>query len=174
MLVIINYGFIDLASGQESTRQAKRISALNSTEISLDGTAVNSVDMVIDKFGNVFVADSGNYLIQKFDGNGKFITSWGSNGTGNLQFSGHQLGISTDSFGDVFVADSGNHKIQKFDGNGKFITSWGSNGTGNLQFSGHQLGISTDSFGDVFVADSGNHKIQKFDGNGKFITSWSY
>jgi hypothetical protein len=123
LLVIINYGFINLALGQESTRQAKRISSTNNTEISLDATALTSVDMVIDKFGNVFVADSSNHKIQKFDGSGKFITSWGSDGTGNLQFSG-QLGISTDSFGSIFVADSGNHKIQKFDGSGKFITSW--------------------------------------------------
>ena len=122
LLVIMNYGFINLALGQE--REAKRVSTLNSTEISLDATAVTSVDMLIDKFGNVFVADSGNHLIKKFDGNGKFITSWGSNGTGNLQFSGHQLALSTDSFGNVLVADSGNHKVQKFDGNGKFITSW--------------------------------------------------
>jgi hypothetical protein len=49
---------------------------VNGTEISLDATALTSVDMVIDKAGNVFVADSANHKIQKFDGNGKFITSW--------------------------------------------------------------------------------------------------
>jgi hypothetical protein len=76
LLFIINYGFINLALGQESTRQAKRISSTNNTEISLDATALTSVDMVIDKFGNVFVADSSNHKIQKFDGSGKFITSW--------------------------------------------------------------------------------------------------
>jgi len=76
LLVIINYEFINLALGQESTRQAKRISTTNGTEVSLSGTALTAVDMMIDKFGNVFVADSGNHKIQKFDGNGKFITSW--------------------------------------------------------------------------------------------------
>jgi hypothetical protein len=123
LLVIINYEFINLALGQESTRQAKRISTTNGTEVSPGGIALTSVDMAMDKFNNVFVADSDNHKIQKFDGNGKFITSWGSKGTGNIQFSG-ELAISTDTFANVFVADSGNHKIQKFDGNGKFITSW--------------------------------------------------
>ena len=76
LLVLINYEFINLAFAQESTRQAKRISTTNRTETSSDASGLASVDLAIDKFGNVFVADSGNHKIQKFDGSGKFLASW--------------------------------------------------------------------------------------------------
>jgi hypothetical protein len=45
--------------------------------------------------------------IKKFDSNGKFITSWGSEGTGNGQVL-HAHGIAIDSSDNVYVSDSGN------------------------------------------------------------------
>src|SRR5215203_3972983 len=36
--------------------------------------------------GNVFVTDFNNHRIQKFDGNGTFITSWSSQGSADGQF----------------------------------------------------------------------------------------
>ncbi|MGA9154833.1 MAG: SBBP repeat-containing protein [Candidatus Nitrosopolaris sp.] len=32
----------------------------------------------VDSAGNIYVADSGNDRIQKFDSNGTFITKWGA------------------------------------------------------------------------------------------------
>ena len=40
----------------------------------------------IDKSNNVYVVDTGNNRVQKFDGNGNFITKWGSTGTADGQF----------------------------------------------------------------------------------------
>ena len=77
--------------------------------------------IAVDSSGNVYVADSGNDRVKKFDSNGKFITKWGS--TSSQQFNPIHLAI--DSSGNVYVADYGNSKIQKFDSNGKFITKWG-------------------------------------------------
>ena len=36
--------------------------------------------------GNVYVADTYNHRIKKFDSNGNFITKWGRKGTGDGQF----------------------------------------------------------------------------------------
>src|SRR6185437_12894000 len=55
---------------------------------------------------------------------GKFITKWGSPGSGDGQFNS-PTGIRTDSAGNVYVADFDNNRVQKFDSNGKFITKWG-------------------------------------------------
>ena len=63
--------------------------------------------------GDVFVADSGNNRIQKFDNNGVFVTAWGSAGSGNGQFAFPQ-GVATDANGHVFVADRLNNRVQKF------------------------------------------------------------
>lgn len=40
----------------------------------------------VDMLGNIYVADSGNNRIQKFDSNGAFLVKWGSFGTGDGQF----------------------------------------------------------------------------------------
>jgi tripartite motif-containing protein 71 len=41
----------------------------------------------IDPQGNVYITDQGNSRVQKFTSNGTFITKWGSEGSGNAQFS---------------------------------------------------------------------------------------
>jgi tetratricopeptide (TPR) repeat protein len=126
--------------------------------------------IAIDFSGYVFVADSGNHRIVKFDSNGNFITKWGSKGKDDGQFINPQ-GIAIDSAGDVYVTDDYNHRIVKFDSNGNFITKWGSFGIDDGQFINPQ-GIAIDSAGDVYVTDDNNHRIQKFDSNGNFITKW--
>ena len=88
---------------------------------------------------SVYIGDSWNSNIQKFDSEGNFIAKWGTNGTGDGQFLniGDQSGvegIDVDSSGNVYVADSGNSRVQKFDSEGNFITKWGTNGTGDGQF----------------------------------------
>jgi DNA-binding beta-propeller fold protein YncE len=62
----------------------------------------------------VLVTDSENNRIQKFDGNGIFITSWGSQGSADGQFNKPD-GISVENLsGTVYVADGGNNRIQAF------------------------------------------------------------
>ena len=40
----------------------------------------------MDTTGNVYVVDSGNARVQKFDNDGQFLTKWGGLGSGNGQF----------------------------------------------------------------------------------------
>ena len=128
------------------------------------------VGIAVDNSGYVYVVDSDNSRIQKFDAYGNFITKWGSAGTGDGEFD-WPYGIAVDSSGNVYVADSGNHRIQKFDADGNFITKWGSYGTGDGEF-GFSNGIAVDSSGNVYVSDLRNHRIQKFNAYGNFITKW--
>ncbi len=48
--------------------------------------------------GNVYVVDTGNHRIQKFDGNGTFLCAWGNRGKteGQLNF---PYGIAVDKEG---------------------------------------------------------------------------
>ena len=71
----------------------------------------------------MYVGDAERCDIQKFDGNGTFITKWGPKGKGNSQFI-KPWGVAVDSKGDVYVSDQQNPVVQKFDNNGKFITKW--------------------------------------------------
>ena len=61
----------------------------------------------------MYITDVNNNRIQKFASDGTFITSWGSGGEGEGQFSGPE-GIDVDPEGNVYVADTGNFRIQVF------------------------------------------------------------
>jgi len=139
--------------------------------------------IAVDSLGNVYVADTWNHRIQKFDSNGTYITQWGINnvvgslgyGSGlgilNGQFYA-PAGVAVDNLGkNVYVADMKNHRIQKFDSNGTYITQWGTPGyDGHGKFMG-PTGVAVDSSGNVYVVDDLN-RIQKFDSNGIYITQW--
>ncbi|MGC1928965.1 MAG: hypothetical protein WA667_08325 [Candidatus Nitrosopolaris sp.] len=123
-----------------------------------------------DSYGNVYVSDYFNDRVQKFDGNGHFITKWGSPGHGDGQYGcgnnprphncyddGPQ-GIAADRLGHVYVVDTVNNRIEMFNSNGTFITKWGSSGTLDGQFNG-PTAIVVDRDNNVYVSDSGNHRI---------------
>jgi DNA-binding beta-propeller fold protein YncE len=63
--------------------------------------------IAVDNSGNVFVADTWNNLIQKFDSNGNFITKWGVGGSISEGKFCEPTGIAVDNSGNVFVADTG-------------------------------------------------------------------
>jgi hypothetical protein len=86
-------------------------------------------DVAWDRAGNIYVADGigNNNRVAKFDKDGRFITHWGSTGTGQGQFTGVKA-IAIDAQGNVYVADAGNKRIQVFDGNGAFKSEFGNVG----------------------------------------------
>ena len=87
-------------------------------------------DVAWDKAGNIYVADGigTNNRIAKFDKEGRFITHWGSTGSGQGQFNGVKA-LALDAQGNVYAADAGNKRIQVFDGEGKFLREFSNVGT---------------------------------------------
>ena len=119
--------------------------------------------------GHVYVADTLNHRVQKFDSEGKFLTMWGSKGTADGEF-WHPHGVAVGPSGEVFVTDW-SPRIQKFDSEGKLLETWGSRGSGHGEL-WYSHGIAVDPSGNVFVADADNHRIQEFDSEGRFLASW--
>jgi sugar lactone lactonase YvrE len=68
-------------------------------------------DIALDKEGNVYVLDSGNHRIQKFDPDGNFLATFGRRGQGPGDFQ-YPQSIDIDPDGILYVSDSGNQKIQ--------------------------------------------------------------
>ena len=121
-----------------------------------------------DPAGNIYVTDTGNDRVQKFDSSGNFISQWGIPGSGPGQLD-NPAGIAVDpASGAVYVADVGNNRIQKFTSAGMFVTAWGTSGSGLGQLNG-AYGVAVDSAGNVFVADTGNARVQWFTSTGTFI-----
>jgi len=126
--------------------------------------------IAVDNEGNVYVTDTNNNRIQKFNATGSFITNWGVWGYGDGQF-WCPISISVDNEGNVYVADWSNYRIQKFNTTGSFITKWGGEGSGDGKFN-KPYGVAVDSEENVYVADYYNHRIQKFNATGAFILKW--
>jgi DNA-binding beta-propeller fold protein YncE len=126
--------------------------------------------IAVDLNGSLYLADLWTDKIQKFTSDGKFITQWGSRGSGDGEFL-LPVGVELDSFDNLYITDIARGSIQKFTSDGKFITQWGSRGSGDGEFL-LPVGVATDLSGNVFVVDQHNNRIQKFTNDGKYITKW--
>ena len=89
------------------------------------GVAVNQVS------GDIYVVDAGNDRVQRFDGDGNFISQFGVCGSAGGEFGwgcfGAETiaGIAVGLDGSVYVADNGNQRIQQFAADGTFLRAWG-------------------------------------------------
>jgi DNA-binding beta-propeller fold protein YncE len=77
-------------------------------------------DVAVSRDGQIYVVDGVNHKIRVFDQQGKLISSFGSKGSADGEFSS-PLGIDIDSSGRLYIADSGNHRVQIFGPNQDFI-----------------------------------------------------
>ncbi len=107
----------------------------------------------------VFVADTGNHRIQRFDRSGEFELAWGSRGPVEGAFRA-PVGIAAAPDGTIWVSDRDNHRLQAFDRSGALLRVAGSPGSAAGQLSS-PLGLEADGER-VWVADSGNLRVQAF------------
>jgi DNA-binding beta-propeller fold protein YncE len=114
-----------------------------------------------------YVVDSGNYRIQAFDAQGKFLFGWGLHGKGPGEFQS-PYGIATAADGSVYVTDRASHRVQQFDERGRFLRQWGRRGIGAGELF-KPAGIVIDEQQRVLVLDHGNHRIQMFTRDGKCL-----
>jgi DNA-binding beta-propeller fold protein YncE len=145
-------------------------------EISGDPNALDvPVGVAADAEGNIYVMDTNNFRVQKFDSKGNFLLMWGSEGSGEGQFSdildAHEGHLAVDTQGNVYVIDLKNVRIQKFGSKGNYLTQWGTEGNGEGQFT-HPFDIAIDQQNNIYISDIGSNMIQKFDKTGQFLLRW--
>jgi NHL repeat-containing protein len=134
----------------------------------------------VDKDDNVWAADEGTNVIQKFSPDGKLLMVLGKRPDpleqtallpGGGQYSGankpysfhRETDIGWDAQGNIFVTDGyGDSRVVKYDKTGRFIKSVGTRGNGTLQFSTPHA-MAVDAKGNVYVADRGNNRIVVLD-----------
>ena len=73
---------------------------------------------------SIYVVDSGNNRIVKFNPDGQVLARWGSEGSADGQFKGISSVTVDPGNNKVYVADPLNRRIQVFDPSGKFLTKW--------------------------------------------------
>lgn len=114
--------------------------------------------------GSVYVSDTWNGRVQKFDATGKFIKQWGSFGQAdasnpNLLYG--PRGISVDANGRVYLADTGNKRIMIFDSEGNVFGQFGSEGFDIGKFS-EPVDVKLDAKGNAYITDTWNQRVQVF------------
>ena len=121
---------------------------------------------VEDEFGNIYIVDTSNDRVQKFDAIGNFITKWGTTGSTDGNFN-LPAGIAIDTVAqEIFIADTANNRIQVFDYNGTFKRKWGSLGI----FLGPG-GMAINS-GNIYIADSFNNRVKIYTTAGSLVTTF--
>lgn len=132
--------------------------------------------IAVDREGNIYVADTWNHRIQKFDNAGQFLTMWGV-----FEATGGELGkpfafygprqVLVGRDGKIYVMDTGNKRVQAFNPDGSFFTQFGGGGVVEGRFD-EPTGIAQDAAGNWYIADTWNRRIQKLDERGGFLAQW--
>jgi tripartite motif-containing protein 71 len=117
----------------------------------------------------VYVADTLNNRIERFDLDGSGATIWGRPGSAPGRFwSPRGMAVAG---GVVYVADEGNHRVQALDQQGRPLYREGSFGAGPGQFV-NPFGVAV--HGDrVYVADDNNNRIVVLTRELRYLTEWS-
>lgn len=150
-----------------------------------DGTAAVSATMngprnvAVDDTGNIYIADSLNYVIREVVASSGVITTVAGNGvpgysgdnaaaaSGSLS---HPKGVAVDPSGNIYIADTGNDVIRKVTATTGIITTVAGDGRAGYQGDGGAAvaarlnsphDVALDSSGNLFIADSGNSVIRE-------------
>jgi|GEM_PF-1671033 len=142
----------------------------------------NPTGIVVDKAGNVYVADGINARIRKITPAGQVSTYAGNGQQGyadglaaTARFNEPQ-GLAIDATGTIYVADLGGHRIRKITPTGIVTTLAGSgtagftNGNGTNASFNAPMGLAVDPAGNVYVADKTNNRIRKISRTGLVST----
>ena len=142
--------------------------------------------LALDRFGNLYIADSGNHVIRRVASSGTIATiagngfkgARGDGGPASAAQFDTPSGIAMGALDDIFVADSGNHRIRRISAAG-FVATYAGTGTSGFAFDGSAAvfshlsdprGVAADSAGNLYIADTGNNRIRRVDAAGVIST----
>lgn len=114
----------------------------------------------VDSQGFVYVADTLNARVQKFDPEGKVLMEFGKRGNAYGEFD-KPKGVTVDSLGLVYVVDTGWNNVQMFTPGGDVLMYFGGRGTAPGLFQ-NPSAMTIDSKNNIYVADVLNHRVNVF------------
>ncbi|OKL38571.1 DUF7619 domain-containing protein [Pontibacter flavimaris] len=132
------------------------------------GWAIYPDDIALDADGYVYITERYSHQVIKFDTTGYWHMNFGSEGTGNGQFTGSRMSLTLDNEGNIYVADRDNDsRIQKFSPEGEFLLDFG-NFESRSADKLYPYAVKSDQVGNYYVAFS-NGIIQKYDTEGNLL-----
>jgi DNA-binding beta-propeller fold protein YncE len=119
-------------------------------------------DLAIGKDGQLYVVDGGNFRVQVFSRDGRFVRSFGALGKQFGQFA-RPKEVATDAAGNVYVVDAAFGNFQIFNAEGELLLFIGErserDGPGKYML---PSGISVDEDGRIYMVDQWFRKIDVF------------
>jgi len=125
-----------------------------------EGSFLFPTYVALDREGNVYVTDSLNCRVQKFDPDGKYLRSFGKRGDAWGEFT-RPKGVGLDSFGNVYVVDSGWSNVQIFNQQGQIMLFFGGRGPipGMLK---NPTSLAIDRDNHIYVGDYINNRVEEY------------
>ena len=157
-------GCIYVCAGTRLDKYSASGSFMTTFDLSVVPDAVNARSLAVaPATGDIYLLYSNDYCVARLGADGRFISKWGSQGTGNGQFSS-ATGITVDSAGNVYVVEASSNRIQKFDAAGNYITQWGQ---GRLN---HPMAICATHSGSIVV--TAFQEVVLYSASGTLQGSW--
>ncbi|MHB0858441.1 MAG: flippase activity-associated protein Agl23 [Anaerolineae bacterium] len=127
-------------------------------------------DVAFDSQGNLYVTDTGNKRIVKYDTQHQMIGAAGGLGDGEGQLQ-EPVGIAIGPDDMLYVADTWNHRIQVFDSDLNPVRRWEVAGWESTSVNNKPY-LAVDAEGNVYATDPENYRVLVFDGQGKLLRVW--
>ncbi|MDP2997274.1 MAG: 6-bladed beta-propeller [Bryobacterales bacterium] len=125
-----------------------------------NGTFLSPTNVAVDRQGNIYVADTGNYRVQILDPTGRFLRAFGTQGDAPGEFI-RPKGIAVDSEGHVYVADAEFNNFQILTPEGQPLLAVGTLGDEPGQFA-LVAGLHIDSEDQIYTTEMFRGRVQVF------------
>ncbi|XP_065908000.1 E3 ubiquitin-protein ligase TRIM71-like [Dysidea avara] len=151
---------VHLFDGHNQDQFIRSISTKGSGNSEFNGP----ISLAFDNDSCLYVVDTNNHRVQKFNKEGEFMLAFGSEGSGDKQLK-FPFGITTHN-SRVYIADSQNRRISVFRFDSHFCTSFGSEWLGDPE------DVTVNIHNQLLVTDYEHHCIHIFQLDGHYITKF--
>lgn len=128
-----------------------------------EGQFNKATSMVVDRQGNLYIADGNGRVCKYNTSSGEILKCWTGNGINPASPSLEYLAV--DQEGNIFVADTVTNRLIKYDSQGNVLAFWESPYGGTAADPGISItprGITLDGQNNIYFLDSGGDRVLKF------------
>src|SRR5674476_1184015 len=93
-----------------------------------EAQAEGAIGIAVDGADNVYVMDTVNCRVKKYNSSGNLVGEWSCAGPGTVEVE-RSVGVTVDGAGNVYLLDAGTYRMRKYTPSGLFVGEWGFGGT---------------------------------------------